>query len=138
MVTTRKCDSLEKANLDFFNMGKGAELCVFSKRNQPIHSKGAGRALRGENPSPKASYRVWEIFRDNADFVQSYLRLFLILFPHFPCGVKIERSEKTLPKLQISPGEATFPFKVVSMLDFTDSRWKIWCFPNSFEDVLVQ
>lgn len=105
-------------------MGKGAELCVVSKTNQPIHNKGPGRALRGENPSPKASYRVWEICRDNADFVQSYLRLFLILFPHFPCGVKIEISEKTLPKLQNSPREATFPFKVVSMLDFTDSRWK--------------
>ena len=37
IVSTRKHDSLEKS--ESCNMGKGAELCVVSERNQLIRSK---------------------------------------------------------------------------------------------------
>lgn len=110
-------------------MGKGAEFCVVSKRNQPIHSKDKQREPSEEKIIPalrQTPKRVWGICRNNADYAQTYLRPFLILFPHFPCGVKISAlsSEKTLPKLQFSPGGSTPPFKEVSMLEFSDSRWK--------------
>lgn len=110
-------------------MGKGAELRVVSKRNQPIHSKDEQGEPSEEKIIPalrQATKRVWGICRNNVDYAQSYLRPFLILFPHFPYSVKISAlsSETTLPKLQTSPGDAMCPFKVVSMLDFTDSRWK--------------
>lgn len=110
-------------------MGKGAELCVVSKRNQPIHSKDEQGQPSEEKIIPalrQATKRVWRICRNNVDYAQSYLRPFLILFPHFPYSVKISAlsSETTLPKLQTSPGDAMCPFKVVSTLDFTDSRWR--------------
>lgn len=108
-------------------MGKGTELCAVPKRNQPTHGKDGQGEPSEEKIIPalrQATKRVWGICRNNADYAQSDLRPFLILFPHFPCCVKISAlsSDTTLPEFQISPGDAPCPFKVVSMLDFTDSR----------------
>lgn len=47
VAVTRKPDSLEKS--ESFNTGKGAELCVVSKRNQLIRSKDEEEETSEEN-----------------------------------------------------------------------------------------
>lgn len=101
-------------------MGKGAEVSVVSKKNQPIHSKDEQGEPSEEKIIPalrQAINTAWGTCRNNADYAQSYLRPFLILILYFPCGGKISAlsSEATLPKLQFSPEDATCPFKEVSI-----------------------
>lgn len=109
---------------------KGLSSGVVSKGNQQIHSKDEQGEPSEEKIIPalrQATKTAWGICRNNADYSQSYSRPFLILILHFPCGVKISAlssERQPPPKLQFSPGDATHPFKEVSMPDFTDSRWK--------------
>lgn len=131
-------------------MGIGAELCVVSTRNPLVRSEGEQGEISEEKDTlipalRQATRGVWGTRRNNIVYAPSYLGPCLPLLPRDAVKISALPSQPTPLKLQISPVGATCPVKVVSVLEFTDCRWKPSVFSYvhvaatiSFGDALVQ